>query len=108
MSFTSRHRLKRFRVGTLVTAIVALLIGLRTPVHAQGVELSHATIEDINTAFDAGINVFDSGFGGFYGPAERNLAPFLKQRRASNNPTSINDKTINYSLHLRVDGMLQA
>jgi aryl-alcohol dehydrogenase-like predicted oxidoreductase len=35
----------------------------------------------LDAAFDAGINVFDSGFGGFYGPAEKNLAPFLKKRR---------------------------
>ncbi len=47
-----------------------------------GAVLSHGRNDALlNTAFDAGINVFDSGFGGFYGPAERNLAPFLKQRR---------------------------
>jgi aryl-alcohol dehydrogenase-like predicted oxidoreductase len=35
----------------------------------------------LDAAFNAGINVFDSGFGGFYGPAEKNLAPFLGKRR---------------------------
>jgi hypothetical protein len=36
----------------------------------------------LDTAFDAGINVFDVGSNHFYGDAERNLAPFLKRNRA--------------------------
>ncbi|MGI9591867.1 MAG: hypothetical protein ACR2P8_10910 [Myxococcota bacterium] len=35
----------------------------------------------LEAAFDAGINVFDVGFRGYYKDAEVNLAPFLKQRR---------------------------
>ena len=37
--------------------------------------------ELLNTAFDAGINVFDVGFKHYYDAAERNLAPFLQRRR---------------------------
>jgi hypothetical protein len=37
--------------------------------------------ELLDTAFDAGINVFDVGFRHYYDEAERNLAPFLKRRR---------------------------
>ncbi|HEX7038170.1 MAG TPA: aldo/keto reductase [Pseudomonadales bacterium] len=37
--------------------------------------------ELLETAFDAGINVFDVGFKHYYDDAERNLAPFLKRRR---------------------------
>ncbi len=35
----------------------------------------------LNSAFDAGINVFDVGFRAYYNDAEQNLAPFLKKRR---------------------------
>lgn len=35
----------------------------------------------LQTAFDAGINVFDVGSSHFYADAERNLAPFLKTHR---------------------------
>ena len=35
----------------------------------------------LHTAFDAGVNVFDVGFKHYYSDAEKNLAPFLKQRR---------------------------
>jgi aryl-alcohol dehydrogenase-like predicted oxidoreductase len=35
----------------------------------------------LNTAFDAGINVFDVGFRPYYKDAEQNLAPFLKKVR---------------------------
>jgi aryl-alcohol dehydrogenase-like predicted oxidoreductase len=35
----------------------------------------------LEPAFEAGINVFDVGFRGFYKDAEKNLAPFLKKRR---------------------------
>ena len=35
----------------------------------------------LDAAFDAGINVFDVGFRGYYGDAETNLSPFLKKRR---------------------------
>ena len=35
----------------------------------------------LNTAFDAGVNVFDVGFSAYYKDAERNLAPFLKKVR---------------------------
>ena len=35
----------------------------------------------LDAAFEAGINVFDVGFRGYYGDAESNLAPFLKRRR---------------------------
>ena len=37
--------------------------------------------ELLGAAFDAGINVFDVGFRGYYRDAEANLAPFLKTRR---------------------------
>jgi hypothetical protein len=37
--------------------------------------------ELLDTAYDAGINVFDVGFRGYYQYAERNLAGFLKRRR---------------------------
>jgi aryl-alcohol dehydrogenase-like predicted oxidoreductase len=35
----------------------------------------------LDTAYDAGINVFDVGYRGYYRWAERNLAAFLKKRR---------------------------
>jgi len=35
----------------------------------------------LEAAFDAGINVFDVGFRGYYADAEKNLAPFLKRHR---------------------------
>lgn len=35
----------------------------------------------LNTAFEAGVNVFDVGFRDYYDDAEQNLAPFLKQHR---------------------------
>lgn len=35
----------------------------------------------LEPAFEAGINVFDVGFRGFYKDAEKNMAPFLKKRR---------------------------
>jgi aryl-alcohol dehydrogenase-like predicted oxidoreductase len=35
----------------------------------------------LNTAFDAGINVFDVGFSAYYKDAEKNLASFLKKVR---------------------------
>ncbi|MBW2385464.1 MAG: aldo/keto reductase [Deltaproteobacteria bacterium] len=35
----------------------------------------------LHTAFEAGINVFDVGYRGYYQYAERNLAAFLKKRR---------------------------
>jgi aryl-alcohol dehydrogenase-like predicted oxidoreductase len=35
----------------------------------------------LDAAFDAGINVFDVGFRGYYRDAETNLAPFLKKHR---------------------------
>jgi hypothetical protein len=35
----------------------------------------------LNTAFSAGINVFDVGTRRYYPDSERNLAPFLKQKR---------------------------
>ena len=37
--------------------------------------------ELLDAAFDAGINVFDVGFRGYYGDAEKNLAAFLKKHR---------------------------
>lgn len=35
----------------------------------------------LEPAFEAGINVFDVGFSGYYDDAEKNLAPFLKKHR---------------------------
>lgn len=37
--------------------------------------------ELLNTAFEAGVNVFDVGYRHYYDEAERNLAPFLAQHR---------------------------
>ncbi len=37
--------------------------------------------ELLDAAFEAGINVFDVGFRGYYRDAEKNLAPFLKRHR---------------------------
>ena len=37
--------------------------------------------ELLEAAFDAGINVFDVGYRGYYRDAEQNLAPFLKRHR---------------------------
>ena len=38
-------------------------------------------VDLLEPAFEAGINVFDVGFRGFYKDAEKNLAPFLKRHR---------------------------
>ena len=38
-------------------------------------------VDLLEPAFDAGINVFDVGFRGFYKDAEKNLAPFIKRHR---------------------------
>ena len=47
-----------------------------------GAALSRGPRPDLlDAAFDAGINVFDVGFRGYYKDAEENLAPFLKKRR---------------------------
>ena len=35
----------------------------------------------LNVAFEAGVNVFDVGYSGYYRNAERNLAPFAKAHR---------------------------
>lgn len=35
----------------------------------------------LNVALEAGVNVFDVGYSGYYGNAERNLAPFAKSHR---------------------------
>lgn len=37
--------------------------------------------ELLDTAFEAGVNVFDVGYRHYYDAAERNLAPFLERRR---------------------------
>jgi aryl-alcohol dehydrogenase-like predicted oxidoreductase len=37
--------------------------------------------ELLNAAYDAGINVFDVGYGGYYRNAERNLSPFIRKVR---------------------------
>ncbi|HJN53238.1 MAG: aldo/keto reductase [Pseudomonadales bacterium] len=34
----------------------------------------------LEPAFSAGVNVFDVGYGDYYGAAERNLGPFLKEK----------------------------
>jgi aryl-alcohol dehydrogenase-like predicted oxidoreductase len=47
-----------------------------------GAALARRRRDDLlEAAFDAGINVFDSGTRRYYGDAEVNLAPFLKRRR---------------------------
>ena len=47
-----------------------------------GAALSGRRRDDLlDSAFDAGINVFDVGFRGYYRDAEVNLAPFLKRHR---------------------------
>jgi aryl-alcohol dehydrogenase-like predicted oxidoreductase len=47
-----------------------------------GAALSRGPKDDLlAAAFDAGINVFDVGFRGYYSDAEENLAPFLKSVR---------------------------
>ncbi|MGH0030951.1 MAG: aldo/keto reductase, partial [Myxococcota bacterium] len=47
-----------------------------------GAALSRGPRDDLlEAAFDAGINVFDVGFRGYYRDAEANLAPFLKKHR---------------------------
>ena len=38
-------------------------------------------VDLLEPAFEAGINVFDVGFRGFYKDAEKNMAPFLKRHR---------------------------
>lgn len=48
-----------------------------------GAALSRGPKDDLlHAAFDAGVNVFDVGFRGYYKDAEQNLAPFLKQVRS--------------------------
>jgi len=48
-----------------------------------GAALSQRRRDDLlEAAFDAGINVFDSGTRRYYGDAEVNLAPFLKKHRS--------------------------
>jgi len=47
-----------------------------------GATLSGERHDDLlHAAFDAGVNTFDIGFKHYYSDAEKNLAPFLKQRR---------------------------
>jgi aryl-alcohol dehydrogenase-like predicted oxidoreductase len=47
-----------------------------------GAALSGSRRDDLlNAAFDAGVNVFDVGYSAYYDDAEKNLAPFLRQRR---------------------------
>jgi len=47
-----------------------------------GAALSRRRRDDLlATAFDAGVNVFDVGFRGYYDDAEQHLAPFLQERR---------------------------
>ncbi len=47
-----------------------------------GAALSRGRKDDLlQSAFDAGVNVFDVGFRGYYRDAEKNLAPFLKKVR---------------------------
>jgi aryl-alcohol dehydrogenase-like predicted oxidoreductase len=47
-----------------------------------GAALSRRRRDDLlDAAFEAGVNVFDVGFRGYYHDAEQNLAPFLKRRR---------------------------
>ena len=47
-----------------------------------GASLMFRSKDDLlHTAFDAGINVFDVGYRGYYRWAERNLAAFLEQKR---------------------------
>ena len=51
-------------------------------VYGCGAALSgDANNELLNTAFDAGVNVFDVGYSGYYKNAERNLATFAKSHR---------------------------
>jgi len=47
-----------------------------------GATLSGERHDDLlHAAFDAGVNTFDVGFKHYYSDAEKNLAPFLKQKR---------------------------
>jgi aryl-alcohol dehydrogenase-like predicted oxidoreductase len=47
-----------------------------------GAALSNGPRDELlEAAFDAGINVFDVGYRGYYRDAEKNLAPFLRRRR---------------------------
>jgi hypothetical protein len=47
-----------------------------------GAALSRGPKDDLlQAAYDAGVNVFDVGFRGYYRDAEKNLAPFLKKVR---------------------------
>ncbi len=47
-----------------------------------GATLSGDRHDDLlHAAFDAGVNTFDVGFEDYYDDAERNLAPFLKEKR---------------------------
>ncbi len=47
-----------------------------------GATLSGDRHDDLlNAAFDAGVNTFDVGFKHYYSDAEKNLAPFLKEKR---------------------------
>ena len=51
-------------------------------VYGCGAALSgDANDELLNTAFEAGVNVFDVGYSGYYKNAERNLAGFAKSHR---------------------------
>lgn len=48
-----------------------------------GAALARGPKDDLlHAAFDAGVNVFDVGYRGYYKDAEKNLAPFLKQVRS--------------------------
>jgi hypothetical protein len=47
-----------------------------------GATLSGGRHDDLlQAAYDAGVNTFDVGFKHYYDEAEKNLAPFLKQKR---------------------------
>ncbi len=47
-----------------------------------GATLSRERHDDLlHAAFDAGVNTFDVGFKHYYNDAEKNLAPFLQQKR---------------------------
>ena len=48
-----------------------------------GAALSRRRDALLEAAFDAGINVFDVGFRGYYRDAERHLAPFARSAIAS-------------------------
>ena len=51
-------------------------------VFGAGAALSRRPNEDLlNAAWDAGINVFDVGYSGYYAKAEQHLGPFARRRR---------------------------